>query len=593
MWVDDGRAAELHDERAAELHDESDAEFHDERDAELHDERAAAEASPDTAAAEAESAEADELLVLGERCAATYMRADALQYEAMVLLAEFDARDGWRHTAHTSTADWLAWRIGITAGAARERVRVARALGALPRTSAAMQGGELSYAKVRALTRVARPRSEAALLELARSCSAARLERKLRSWTAETPRAEARSEARRHASRRFSVFPDEDGMYAVRGRLDPEVGAALMRAIEAASDALSGREEDEDEVTPDQRRADAVGLLAERALAAGFVDGPMSGTRAERYQVVLHVEPGALRVGGGDVSAETRGACGGDVSAETCGAKAGDVSAEARGAAGSARDVSAEVRGKREECGDVSAETRGAKDGDVSAETSGPELAVDSRPGAGLADGVRLCGETARRLTCDASVVVVARAGESSVEAGPRTVLDVGRRTRTIPPALRRALEVRDGGCRFPGCGSRFTDAHHIEHWADGGETRLENLLLLCRRHHRAVHEGRARVCRGADDSVAFFRPDGRVLYDAPPRSLAVRNGTVAQNGTAAPIGGLTGVMERERPVRADELRLHLPSYRTGAARWARDRDVPLGIEVRALEAVENDAGWT
>ncbi len=563
------------------------------------------------AATDAAENDVDELLLLGERCAATYMRADALQYEAMVLLAEFDERDGWLHTAHTSTADWLAWRIGITAGAARERVRTARALRELPQTSAAMRGGELSYAKARALTRVARPASEAALLEFARSCSAARLERKLRSWTSESRESEARSEERRHASRRFSVFPDEDGMYAVRGRLDPEVGAALMRAIEAASDALYLRErrareidgdgevrrgrdgsrsrdwgDRPDDVTPDQWRADAVGLLAERALAAGFADGPVSGSRAERYQVVLHVEPAALR----DVSAEAWDRC--DVS--------GDVSAETRGTSIPARDVSAETRGTSISARDVSAGTRDASipARDVSAETRNLPVDAGPRPLSRLADGTRLAAETARRLACDASVVVVARASDASGSRGDVRVLDVGRRTRTIPPALRRALDVRDGGCRYPGCGSRFADGHHIEHWADGGETRLENLVLLCRRHHRAVHEGRARACRGADDSVAFFRRDGRVLYDAPPRSLAARNGTAAPNGTAALNGTVTptlthsGVDEPVRPVREDELRLDLPSHRTGAARWARDRDVPFGIEVRALEALERAADW-
>jgi hypothetical protein len=162
-------------------------------------------------------------------------------------------------------------------------------------------------------------------------------------------------------------------------------------------------------------------------------------------------------------------------------------------------------------------------------------------------------------------------------------VLNVGRRTRTIPPALRRALEVRDGGCRYPGCGSRFTDAHHIEHWADGGETRLENLVLLCRRHHRAVHEGRVRVCRGADDAVAFFGPDGRVLYDAPRRAAGSSPRSGAWGGAAVgPEGsGSTGTP-----------RLDLPPHRTGAARWARDRDVPWAIEALALDAIEAAAGW-
>jgi hypothetical protein len=97
------------------------------------------------------------------------------------------------------------------------------------------------------------------------------------------------------------------------------------------------------------------------------------------------------------------------------------------------------------------------------------------------------------------------------------SVLDVGRRTRTIPPAIRRALAARDGQCRFPCCTGRQTDAHHIEHWADGGPTRMDNLVLLCRRHHRAVHEEGWTVARGADGEVQFTRPNGVRLETAPP----------------------------------------------------------------------------
>ena len=79
-----------------------------------------------------------------------------------------------------------------------------------------------------------------------------------------------------------------------------------------------------------------------------------------------------------------------------------------------------------------------------------------------------------RRLSCDAGLVRITRGADGSI-------LDVGRRTRTITPALRRALDVRDRGCRFPGCGLRFTDAHHLRHWADGGKTSLANTVLLCR----------------------------------------------------------------------------------------------------------------
>ena len=95
-------------------------------------------------------------------------------------------------------------------------------------------------------------------------------------------------------------------------------------------------------------------------------------------------------------------------------------------------------------------------------------------------------------------------------------VLDVGRKTRTVPPSIRRALQVRDRTCRFPGCTARRCDAHHVEHWVDGGPTSLDNLVLLCRRHHRAVHEGGFGLIRYDDGSVTFLRQNGTVLEAAP-----------------------------------------------------------------------------
>jgi hypothetical protein len=103
--------------------------------------------------------------------------------------------------------------------------------------------------------------------------------------------------------------------------------------------------------------------------------------------------------------------------------------------------------------------------------------------------------------------------------AGDGSVLDVGRRTRAIPPALRRALQARDRGCRFPGCGVRHAQGHHLQHWANGGPTRLDNLVLLCRRHHRAVHEEGYRVLRAADGALRFSTPAGRPIPETPPPS--------------------------------------------------------------------------
>ncbi len=133
-----------------------------------------------------------------------------------------------------------------------------------------------------------------------------------------------------------------------------------------------------------------------------------------------------------------------------------------------------------------------------------------------LADGAPLSPETVRRLACDASVVALA-------ERGGRT-LDVGRKTRSIPPALRRALAARDRGCRFPGCDRARVDAHHIRHWARGGATRLDNLVHLCRHHHRLVHEGGFGVERRPGGEILFRRPDGRRIVScpvAPPGQVA------------------------------------------------------------------------
>ena len=117
--------------------------------------------------------------------------------------------------------------------------------------------------------------------------------------------------------------------------------------------------------------------------------------------------------------------------------------------------------------------------------------------------------ETSRRLACDASVVKMCHSADGAV-------LDVGRKTRTIPPSIRRALAARDTSRRFPGCTSRRCDAHHVHHWADGGATSLDNLVLLCRRHHRAIHEGGFGVVRGLDGALNFLRPDGAPLQAAP-----------------------------------------------------------------------------
>jgi hypothetical protein len=139
-----------------------------------------------------------------------------------------------------------------------------------------------------------------------------------------------------------------------------------------------------------------------------------------------------------------------------------------------------------------------------------------------LGDGSWLSGQALLRLACDSGIVVAKVAKDGSV-------LDVGRKRRTVPPALLRALHIRDGGCRFPGCTNRaFVEAHHIEHWAHGGETSLENTVLLCGRHHRMVHEEGFRIDRYSDGTLMFIEPRGDAIEDAPPSLRPEKRATLS-----------------------------------------------------------------
>ena len=221
-----------------------------------------------------------ELDRLGNDIAELSAHLEAATARLLDLIREFDARGGW-NTGFASCAAWLSWRVGLDPGAARERVRVARALGTLPLLAQALARGELSYAKVRALTRVATPETEVRLLGVGRAGTAAHVERIVRGWRHVDRHAEARAAKRQHASRALHVSQDEDGMVVLRGRLAPEVGALLLQALSAARETLyqQGRREAaaprlEDRIaeppTPAQQRADALALLAETALHQGL-----------------------------------------------------------------------------------------------------------------------------------------------------------------------------------------------------------------------------------------------------------------------------------------------------------------------------------
>jgi hypothetical protein len=339
----------------------------------------------------------------------------------LLLIAEFDRRAGWSDGLTQSCAHWLNWKCGIAMGAAREKVRVARALENLPKVSAAMATGQISYSKVREITRIGNGENEDFLLEIAAHGTASHVEKVVRAHRRCQDAEELSREACQRESRALSYRWDDDGSLVMTCRLPAEDGARLVKALDLAVEDVPAGTSGE-RIPFAARRADALALIAESFQAHGLME--VRGT--DRHQIVVHVAEETLR-------ARTAGCC--------------------------------EFE-------------------------HGPSMAA----------------ETARRFACDASVIAM-------IESDEGEPLNVGRKTRTISTPLRRVLNARDNGCRFPGCcNSRFIDAHHIEHWANGGETRPDNLVSLCRFHHRAVHEGGVRIERLDDGALRFVKPDGAAI---------------------------------------------------------------------------------
>ncbi len=406
---------------------------------------------------------------------------NAGHYRLLTLIAEFDRRCGWSDGLTQSCAHWLNWQCGIDRGAAREKVRVAHALEKLPRIAAAMARGELSYSKVRALTRVACAGTEEYFLSIALHGTAHHVETLVRHYRRAREAEEWSREALQQKSRGLRYFHDDDGSLVLKGRLPAEVGALLLKALDAAVQEMTSSdvsaETSEVKPTLSARRADALAVMAESFLKRGAE--ALSG--GERHQIVVHVDAATLREG-------TAGRC--------------------------------ELEG-------------------------GPSLAA----------------ETARRLACDASVV-------SILEDEHGTPLDVGRKTRSLPPAIRRALNARDRGCRFPGCpNTRFVDGHHIRHWANGGETKLSNLVSLCRFHHRSVHEGRVMIQLLDDGAVRFVSPNGQSFDGIAPDQVR-------------PLADWTQLVAAHR-----DQGVHIDQH-TAATRWRGEHlDYDLGLHVLLQQA--------
>ena len=424
---------------------------------------------------------------------------NAANYRFLILIAEFDRRKAWAGWGIRSCAHWLNWKCSIAMTAAREKVRTARALAGLPAINKAFQKGEVSFSKVRAMTRVATKENEDYLLNIAEYGTAQHMEVLVKAYrtvsriadkpedfyAADAGISEAQQETRRseqqQENRSVSCYQDDDGMWIIKAKLPQEEGGLIAKALKELGDRLAetkskSLKEDsefsqetrqksaksvsaetfsldkaEKKLTFPQRRADALVAIAEHYLASSNDSGSSLALNslkgAERCQLIMHV-------------------------------KAGTLSQEA------ATDLGASL------------------------------------------DGRWLIPHAARRMACDAGLLVVE-------EDSLGNVLNIGRRSRVIPPAMSRALAIRDGGCQFPGCcENHYVEGHHIKHWADGGETKLDNLVTLCRYHHRELHKGAffLSLKPAANEGVSRQRFSERLCFSKVDRYFASPVSRIANN---------------------------------------------------------------
>jgi len=419
------------------------------------------EPPPDLGSVPLERLEAQICEVAGHLAAATC--------RFLILLAEFDVRRGWASWEMNSCAQWLSWKCQMSSGTAREHVRVARALLELPVIRAEFAAARLSYAKVRALTRIATPATEADLAELAGPMTGNQLERFARAHRQCSQADDAAARVRRRLTWRF----EEDGSLAGSFRLPPLPGAVLLKALRAAAG--------DPEQPGESESSEAVGVSAETPLPPGervvrtssdladallvmaesFLAGKVAGADdAEVYQVVLHVGTDAIPAAG--VSAET---------------PSDAAPAPARPAA-----------------------------------PAGPPDPRDPADPARchVEDGAAISITTAQMIGCSAALSWMAHGVGGAV-------LNLGRRRRRPNAAIRKAARERDQGrCQYPGCESRRVDLHHIQHWANGGPTSLDNLVSLCKQHHMAVHDRGYLIAARPGGTFTFYAPGGIPVPPSP-----------------------------------------------------------------------------
>jgi hypothetical protein len=553
--------------------------------------------------------------LLGEQIAEHAAHLDAATHRLLCDIRVFDQEGGWAVQGARSCAQWLAWRLGWGTGTAREHVRVASKLGELPLIDDALRRGELSYCKVRAITRVALPANEEMLLMYAQHSTGAQLEAICRKYAA-VLRHDDDTHPHEDVERRYVMRLDTaDGMVKIIAVLHPEEAALVWAALDrtaaelcrdtpsdshqaGASDVPAGSNaagvSDTRHVpaevnavgVPGSRHvpaeSNAVGAPDTRRVPAESNAAAGSGTThipADVNAVVpstAHVPAESNAAGASDTRhvptesnavvasgtahvLEESNAAGSNTTHSNRGGVVGSpAGSNVEGTSGRSAFSRADAlvaiaeeiaRGSRRERSPieiaVSIPAETLKAGHLATGAVAPAAASHLEPGrneidptavACFSDGTCISAHAARRLACDCGVVDV-------VEDERGIALSIGRRRRSIPGAMKAALLRRDKTCQFPGCRTRvFLQGHHIEHWVDGGETKLGNMTCLCTHHHRYLHEYGFSITIARDGELEFRDALGKRVPQVPalPRPPRCGRETIVERNASLAISAET-----------------------------------------------------
>jgi hypothetical protein len=440
----------------------------------------------------------------------------------LLLIADFDERRGWADWEMASCAAWLSWKCQIAPGTAREQVRVARSLTEYPLIRREFAAGRLSYAKARALTRIVTRETEADLVAMATPMTAGQLER----FAQAHRRVSEAGRDRPRPARRLTWGPAGDLDYQFRAILPAEAAAVVFQALRAARNDLEHPHDEHHDQDRDVSAETRLERLGRRDTEAGTSLIGAEPPRAE-MESTENLADALVEICADYLSARAATADNPDTYQVIIHAGVRAITGAGPGP-GVEQGAAPELAGVPEP-DDVSAETPGPRRTAAGSALPAPPFwhpAHEDR--CHLQDGPALSPAALALIGCNATI-------STMIHDLSGAIIDVGRRTRKPPPALRRALRERDRGrCQYPGCASRRTDAHHIRYWANGGQTNLANLISFCKGHHRLVHE-KDYIIAATATGFAFYTKDGTPVPGCPQLPHGPGDITTAHDAAITP----------------------------------------------------------